>query len=87
MSVDRLSDILTRYSQGIVTIEDGIIGTRATGLAGFAGLISSAAHGYNIPLEHLGIKDPRVAPSDGHREVWEHFGLTTEALVAAVKRL
>jgi len=87
LAVDELSDIFTKYNEGIITIEDGIIGTRATGLAGFAGLISGAAYGYNIPLEHLGIKDPRVAPSEGHREVWEHFGLTTEALVAAVQRL
>jgi transketolase C-terminal domain/subunit len=84
---NQLADLFEKYTEGIVTIEDGIIGTRATGLLGFAGLISSAAYDFKIPLAHIGIKDPRIAPSDGHLEVWEHFGLTTEALVSAVNHL
>ena len=76
--------IFETYTGGVVTIEDGIIATRATGLRGFASLVAGAGNGRT---EHVGIVDPRVAPSEGHDEVWEHFGLTTDALVAAVKSL
>ena len=81
---DFLPGIFEKYSGGVVTIEDGIIATRASGLRGFASLVSSAASGTGTPTEHVGIIDPRVAPSEGHAEVWEHFGLTTDALVSAV---
>lgn len=83
----RLDDIFNQYQAGIVTIEDGIIGSGSSGLSGFAGYITGAAYGSNIPLEHVGIKDPRIAPSEGHLEVWDHFGLTTEALVEAINNL
>ena len=83
----RLNDILSQYSQGIVTIEDGIIGSRGNGLSGFAGYINGAAYGTNVPLKHLGITDPRIAPSQGHLEVWKHFGLTAETVVTSVKDL
>ena len=82
---DFLPDVFSRYTDGVVTIEDGIIATRATGLRGFASLVAGAA-GPNR-TEHVGIVDPRVAPSEGHEEVWEHFGLTAGALMAAVKSL
>ncbi len=78
--------IAARYPRGIVTIEDGLIATPETGLRGFAGLASSALGGA-APAEHIGIVDPRVAPSDGHMEVWEHFGLTAAACVEAAKSL
>jgi transketolase len=84
---DFLPGVFAQYSGGVVTIEDGIIATRAAGLRGFASLVSSAAAGTGTPTEHVGIVDPRVAPSEGHAEVWEHFGLTTDALVAAVQNL
>ncbi len=76
-----LSDIFSRYPKGVVTIEDGIIATREIGLRGFAGFIASASYSSSTPTEHIGIIDPRLAPSDGHMEVWKHFGITTEALV------
>jgi len=84
---DALPKLLETYSDGIVTIEDGIIATRAAGLRGFAGVVSSAASGTGVPVDHLGIIDPRIAPSDGHPEVWEHFGITKDALVEAVTSL
>lgn len=82
-----LSGLFARYRGGLVTIEDGIIGTGSTGLRGFAGFIAGAASGADIPLGHIGITDPRIAPSEGHAEVWEHFGITATALTQAVKAL
>jgi hypothetical protein len=35
----------------------------------------------------VGIVDPRIAPSEGHDEVWAHFGITRENIVAAVESL
>ena len=82
-----LSKLFETYPEGIVTIEDGIIATRASGLRGFAGMVSTRAYGTSVPLAHIGITDPRIAPSDGHMEVWEHFGITTDALILAVENL
>jgi len=76
-----------KYSAGMVTVEDGYIGTPETGLAGFAGLLSGAGYGSGVPLHHIGIVDPRIAPSEGHYEVWEHFGITTEAITEALQTL
>lgn len=87
LEAGRLENIFARYPDGLVTIEDGIIATPETGLRGFAGLTASAAYGKNLPLQHIGITDPCVAPAEGHEEIWEHFGLTTAALVTAVKDL
>jgi len=84
---EQYTNLLSKYTDGIVTIEDGIIGTRETGLRGFAGLFAGIAYGSTIPLEHIGIKDPRIAPSEGHMEVWEHFGITVESLVESVQNL
>ena len=81
-----LADIFEKYD-GVVTAEDGIIGTRCTGVRGFAGLVLSAASDSGTKTEHVGIVDPRIAPSEGHHEVWEHFGITSDAIVAAVKSL
>jgi transketolase C-terminal domain/subunit len=80
-----LAALLDRYSDGVVTIEDGIIATPETGLRGFAGMVASAAGA--LPHDHVGIVDPRIAPAHGHDEVWEHFGLTAAALEAAVRGL
>lgn len=79
-----LESFFERYPDGIVTVEDGIIATPEIGLRGFASLVRSAAYGQNVPLDHLGITDPRVAPSEGHMETWAHFGLTRDAIAAAV---
>jgi transketolase len=84
---DQMASIFKKYSEGLVTIEDGIIGTRTSSLRGFAAMIAGASYGFQMPLAHLGIKDPRIAPSDGHLEVWEHFGITKEALIEAVENL
>ncbi len=80
-----LADLLSNYSEGVVTIEDGKIGTPETGLRGFAGLVATSAGG--IPTAHVGITDPRIAPSEGHLGTWAHFGITAEALVEAVEGL
>ncbi len=82
-----IDDILRRYPEGVVTIEDGIIATRKTGLRGFAGLVCSAASTSKVRTEHVGITDPRVAPADGMMEVWEHFGITAKAVTEAVRSL
>ena len=81
-----LDGIFAQYN-GVVTVEDGIIGTRATGVRGFAGLVLSAASCTGAKTEHVGIVDPRIAPSEGHEEVWEHFGLTSGAIADAAKSL
>lgn len=81
-----LENIFEKYD-GIVTAEDGIIGTQSTGLRGFASMILSAASNTGKKTEHVGIIDPRIAPSEGHEEVWEHFGITSEAIVSAVRSL
>lgn len=80
-----LAKLAERYPAGIVTIEDGIIADEETGLRGFAGLVSSATRKLPCPLKHIGITDPRIAPSEGHMEVWEHFGITADAIVHAVE--
>jgi len=84
---DTMTKILSKYSQGVVTVEDGIIGNRAVGLRGFASLIASNASGMNVPVAHIGITDPRIAPSEGHHEVWAHFGITKDAIIQAVESL
>ena len=83
----RLDALFKLYPEGIVTIEDGLIGTPAQGLRGFAGLVSGAAHGRKLPLIHLGITDPRIAPSEGHLELWQYFGIDAPAAIAAAKAL
>ena len=87
LAKDFLPEVFAKYPGGVVTIEDGIIGNARTGLQGFAGLVSSAAYPRGVKMAHLGITDPRIAPSDGHLEVWAHFGLTAQALVEAVLSL
>ena len=82
-----LEELLQRYPAGVVTVEDGFIGTPGTGVRGFAGLVATAAFGKGLTLSHLGITDPRIAPSAGHMETWTHFGITAEALVQAVREL
>jgi transketolase N-terminal domain/subunit/transketolase C-terminal domain/subunit len=84
---NRLEGLFDRYPQGIVTVEDGLIGTPETGIRGFAGLVRGAAYGRNLPLLHLGITDPRIAPSDGHLELWKYFGIDADAAVEALKAL
>lgn len=81
-----LEGLAERYPDGLATIEDGIISGPGMGIVGFAGLVRSAVEG-RAPLGHLGIVDPRIAPSEGHMETWAHFGITAEALAEAVRGL
>lgn len=87
LTADRLESWFKQYPDGLVTIEDGLIGTPETGIRGFAGLVRGAAYGRSIPLQHLGITDPRIAPSDGHLELWRYFGIDEETARAAVLAL
>ena len=84
---ERFLDSIFGQYDGVVTVEDGIIGTRCTGVRGFAGLVLSSASNSDTRTEHIGIVDPRIAPSEGHDEVWEHFGLTSGAIIDAAKSL
>jgi deoxyxylulose-5-phosphate synthase len=78
-----LGGLAARYRR-IVTIEDGLIGDPQSGTRGFAGLVASGLAASGVRLAHLGIGDPRIAPSEHFVKVWEHFGLTEEALLAAL---
>lgn len=68
----------------IVTIEDGLIGDPQSGARGFAGLVSSTLAASGIALDHFGIVDPQVAPSEHFVAVWEYFGMTEANLVDAL---
>ncbi|NLG34361.1 MAG: hypothetical protein GX548_03315 [Lentisphaerae bacterium] len=87
LEAGRLDGFFQQYPEGLVTIEDGLIGTLETGIRGFAGIVRGAACGRSIPLVHLGIVDPRIAPSDGHQELWRYFGIDADAAFAAVQSL
>ena len=87
LSDKELETLLAPYAGGVVTVEDGFIGTAATGVRGFAGLVASKAADAALPVSHVGITDPTVAPSNGHMETWAHFGITTQALTKAVQDL
>jgi transketolase C-terminal domain/subunit len=75
--------IASRYSR-VLTIEDGLIGTVDSGLRGFAAYAVSQLYRSGITLEHFGITDPGVAPSDHFVQVWEHYGMTSAALAASI---
>ena len=87
LEANRLEALFARYPDGLVTIEDGLIGTPEKGIRGFAGLVRGAAYGRHIPLAHLGITDPRIAPSEGHLELWQYFGIDVPTTIAAVNAL
>jgi transketolase N-terminal domain/subunit/transketolase C-terminal domain/subunit len=73
-----------RYKK-VITVEDGLIGTIDSGLRGFAGYVSSGLYGSNVALDHFGIVDPQIAPSDHFFEVWKHYGLTEEAIEKSIR--
>ena len=87
MTDKELEAVLAPYPDGVVSVEDGFIGTPETGVRGFAGLVASKAADAGLPTAHVGITDPRVAPSDGHMQTWAHFGMTAAALSKAVQDL
>ncbi|MFO1490705.1 MAG: thiamine pyrophosphate-dependent enzyme [Kiritimatiellia bacterium] len=80
------AELARRYPGGLVTVEDGIIAHEAIGLRGFASLVASSVAGL-APVRHIGILDPRIAPSEGHPEVWEHFGITAATITASLADL
>ena len=76
----QLAALVAPYTEGVVTVEDGLIGTVESGARGFAGLVATAAAALGIPCRHVGISDPGTAPSEGHMETWAHFGITAAAI-------
>ena len=79
------ADIAARYAR-VITIEDGLIGTVDSGLRGFAGFAASQLYRSHVELDHIGITDPGVAPSDHFVKVWEHYGITSAAVVESILR-
>jgi transketolase N-terminal domain/subunit/transketolase C-terminal domain/subunit len=71
--------IAKQYTR-VITIEDGLIGTVEAGLRGFAAFAAGKLSGSGVKLEHLGIVDPRIAPSETFEIVWAHYGMTVDAL-------
>lgn len=78
-----LHEFAQRY-QRVVTVEDGLIGTPSAGIRGFAGFVAGHLYGTNIEIDHFGIADPHVAPSESFMEVWEHYGLTEARITASL---
>jgi transketolase N-terminal domain/subunit/transketolase C-terminal domain/subunit len=78
-----IGGLATRYTR-VVTVEDGLIGNAESGLRGFAGFVSSLLFGTGVALECVGITDPQIAPSDDYLKVWEHFGMTAEAMAERI---
>ena len=82
---DFMASIAKKYT-AVITIEDGLIGTADAGLRGFAAFAAGhlASH---VRLEHYGLGNPQVAPSEHFIDVWKHFGMSAEALTDAIVRL
>ena len=80
---DFLAGLAARYTR-VLTIEDGLIGTPAAGLQGFAGLAASSLASAGVSLHHFGIVDPSIAPSESFDKVWEHFGMTEAHVLEAL---
>jgi transketolase N-terminal domain/subunit/transketolase C-terminal domain/subunit len=81
---DFMDGIAAKY-KAVLTIEDGLIGTSDAGPRGFAAF--TAGHlGAKVALEHYGIGNPQVAPSEHFVKVWKHFGMTADALTDAIVR-
>jgi transketolase N-terminal domain/subunit/transketolase C-terminal domain/subunit len=75
-----LAGLASRYTR-VLTLEDGLIGTPASGLRGLAGMAASSLGDAGVSLHHFGIVDPSVAPSETFVEVWEHFGISEKHLL------
>jgi transketolase N-terminal domain/subunit/transketolase C-terminal domain/subunit len=73
-------DDLAKTYDRVITIEDGLIGTVEAGLRGFAAFVAGKLAECGMKLEHFGIVDPRIAPSETFEKVWAHYGMTAEAL-------
>jgi transketolase N-terminal domain/subunit/transketolase C-terminal domain/subunit len=79
-----VNDLATKYHR-VITLEDGIIGTAGAGLRGFAAYLAGKLAGGGLELDHLGIIDPRIAPSETFLDVWAHYGMTADAIAARVR--
>ena len=82
---DFLETLPDRYSR-VATLEDGLIGTPEAGLRGFAAYAAGKLAPRGVTLEHFGIVDPRIAPSDTFQEVWKHFGMTADGIAERLIR-
>ncbi len=82
-----LAALIQRYPKGLVTVEDGLVCHGTECLRGLAGIVAESAAAFNIPVDFIGITDPRIAPADGYLELWAHFGITKEAIAGAVRGL
>jgi hypothetical protein len=76
-----------KYPGGVVTVEDGLIGDRNSGVRGFAAYAATRLYDSHVPISHVGICNPAVAPSEHFHLVWEHFGITADNIASQVKLL
>lgn len=81
---DAFFDEVAAKYQHVATIEDGLIGTATAGLRGFAAFVTGRLAAAGVKIDHFGIVDPQIAPSEAHLQVWEHYGMTEERLAAAL---
>ena len=81
---DSFFDGLAEKYGHVLTIEDGLIGTATAGLRGFAAFVTGRLASSGVKIDHFGIVDPQIAPSETHLEVWEHYGMTEERLAEAL---
>jgi transketolase N-terminal domain/subunit/transketolase C-terminal domain/subunit len=82
---DFLTALPSRYER-ILTLEDGLIGTLDAGLRGFAAYLAGKLASCSVALEHIGIADPRIAPSDSFEQVWAHYGMSADAITNRLLR-
>jgi transketolase N-terminal domain/subunit/transketolase C-terminal domain/subunit len=80
-----LTDLPHRYDR-ILTLEDGLIGGLDGGLRGLAAYVTGKFAGCGVKIEHLGIVDPRIAPSETFLDVWAHYGMTADAIAERIRR-
>jgi len=79
-----LASLPDRYTR-VVTVEDGIIGTPAAGLRGFAAFLAGRLVDCDIAVDHVGIGDPQIAPSETFDVVWAHYGITVDAIASRLR--
>ena len=75
---------LPRQYDRVMTLEDGLIGTQEAGLRGFAAYVAGRFAACGLALDHQGISDPRIAPSETFMDVWAHYGMTADALLERI---
>ncbi len=60
---------------------------RTQGCAASPAYVASALYGSGVALDHFGIVDPQIAPSDHFVQVWEHYGITEEEIAESILSL